>query len=133
MEDPTSWEGWTTPAPQPGLDLGFPEGRRLAPSAPSGWVGEIRASTRATDDTIKYAARIWPQVQPDDFDREGRRYVERATGIPYQLVHGNPMMADDAAVADCFFAEDGSLWFLRRADRSEARSQYMGTVSGRQS
>ena len=37
-------------------------------------------------------------------------------------------MADDASVADCFFAQDGSLWFLRRANRSGVRSQYMGSM-----
>ena len=57
--------------------------------------------------------------------------VRRArTGIAFDLCHGNPLLADDAAVADVFFAEDGSLWFLRRADRPEARSQYMGSMGG---
>ncbi len=129
MED-SSWSGWTTPPP-PGLELGYPEGRKLPSPPAAGWHGEVRTSTRATDDAIRYASRIWPRVRPEDFDRTGRRrYVERATGIAFDLCHGNPLLADDAAVADVFFAEDGSLWFLRRADRPEARSQYMGSMGG---
>jgi hypothetical protein len=89
MED-NSWEGWTTPLPPPGVELGYPEGRMLTGAAPSGWIGEVRAMTKATDDTIKYAERNWPRVQPDDFERTGRRrYVERATGVEYDLCHGN--------------------------------------------
>jgi hypothetical protein len=92
-------------------------------------VGEFRTLTKATADTIKYAARTWTQVQPEDFERTGRRrYVERATGIEYDLVHGNPMLGDDPELADVFFAEDDALWFLRRADRSEVRSRVMGTM-----
>ena len=128
MED-SSWEGWTTPPSPEGFALGYPDGRKLPGGPPGGWVGQFRSMPKATDDTIKYAARIWPQVQPEDFERAGRRrYVERATGVEYDLCHGNPMLGDDADVADVFFAKDGALWFLRRADRSQVRSQWVGTM-----
>jgi hypothetical protein len=84
--------------------------------------------TKATDGAIKFASRHWKQVQPEDFERTGRRrYVERATGVEYDLCHGNPLLGDPE-VADVFFAEDGSLWFLRRADRPQVRSQWMGSM-----
>jgi hypothetical protein len=68
------------------------------------------------------------RLQPEDFERTGRRrYVERATGVEYDLCHGNPLLGDPE-VADVFFAEDGSLWFLRRADRPQVRSQWMGSM-----
>jgi hypothetical protein len=50
---------------------------------------------RATDENIKYAERMWPQARPKDFERTGRRYVERATGIEYELCRGNPLLGDD--------------------------------------
>ena len=127
-EDST-WEGWTTPSPSPGVPLGIPTGRKLPSGPPAGWVGEVRTMPRATDDTIRYAARLWPQVQPEDFDRTGkRRYVERATGIEFDVCHGNPLLGDDPEAADYFFVEDDSLWFLRRADRPRVRSQSMGSM-----
>jgi hypothetical protein len=72
MEDST-WEGWTTPPQQPaGFELGYPEGRML-PSPPAvGWQGEVRASTKATDDAVKYASRTWTQARPEEFERDGR-------------------------------------------------------------
>ena len=109
MEDST-WEGWTTPPAPTGFDLGYPEGRKLPSGPPGGWVGEMRTKPEATDDTIKYAARIWPQVRAKDFECDGRRYTERATGVRYELCRGNLLLADDPATADCFFHEDGSLW-----------------------
>jgi hypothetical protein len=128
MEDST-WEGWTTPQPSGPL-LGYPAGRKLSGGAPAGWIGQLRPMTPATDETIKLASRTWPQVWAEGFDRDGRRYVERNTGIEFQLVHGNPLAGDDPDVADCFFAEDDALWFLRRVDRPEARSKYMGSLTG---
>ena len=76
MED-SSWEGWTTPAPPPGPEIGFPFGRKLPGGPPSGWVGEIRSLPKATDDTIKYASRMWPQARPEDFERD-RSPIRRA-------------------------------------------------------
>jgi hypothetical protein len=127
MED-SSWSGWTTPPPPPGPEIGFPFGRKLPGGPPSGWVGEIRSLPKATDDAIKFAARMWPQGRPKDFDRTGRRYVERDTGTEYQLVRGNPLFGDEPEAADLFLVEDGSLWFLRRVDRPEVRSRYLGTM-----
>ena len=68
---------------------------------------------------ITYAARTWTQVHADDFER---------VGVAYDLCHGNPLLGDDPEVADVFFAEDGSLWFLRRADGERVSSTWMGTM-----
>ena len=65
---------------------------------------------------------------PTTSSASGRRYVERATGVAYDLCHGNPLLGDDPEVADVFFAEDGSLWFLRRADGERVSSTWMGTM-----
>ena len=127
MED-SSWEGWTTAPAPPGPEIGFPFGRKLPGGPPSGWIGEIRSLPKATDDTIKYASRMSPQGRPKDFERDGRRYVERATGIEYELVRGNPLFSDNPEAADVFLSADGSLWFLRRVDRPQVRSKVMGTM-----
>lgn len=130
MED-SSWEGWTTPPGPPSPDLGYPAGRRVEGSPPSGWLGEIRTQSRATADAIKYAERSWPQRRAKDFKREGRQYVERGTGTTYTLVRGNPLLGDgDPEVADCFVVADGVIWFLRRADRPRQRSQSLGVIGG---
>ena len=71
---------------------------------------------------------MWPQGRPKDFERTGRRYVERATGVEFQLVRGNPLFGDDPEAADVFLSQDGSLWFLRRADRPQVKSKYMGSM-----
>ena len=89
-------------------------------------MGELRSLTQATDETIQYAARTWPQGRPEDFDREGRNYTDRATGTVYRLVHGNPLLADDTSVVDLFVVEDGSMWFLSRADRPPASPSTWG-------
>ena len=130
--DDSTWEGWTTPPSPEGFALGYPEGRKLPGGPPGGWVGQFRTMPKATDETIKFAERTWPQVQAEDFERDGRRYVERSPGVQYDLCHGNPMLGDDPELADVFFAEDGALWFLRRADRSEVRSKVMGTMGAMQ-
>jgi hypothetical protein len=128
--DEHSWEAWTTPPTTEGFVLGYPEGRKLPGGPPGGWLGEIRATPKANDATIKFASRTWKQRKAKDFERTGRRrYVERATGVEYELCRGNVMLGDDPEAADCFFSEDGSLWFLRRADRSwGVRSEWMGEM-----
>jgi hypothetical protein len=131
MED-SSWEGWTNPAnippAPPGFELGYPEGRKLPSGPPGSWHGDLRALPRATDETIRFASRTWTQMRPKDFERTGRRRcVERATGVEYALCHGNPLLGDPE-VADVFFAEDGSLWFLQRVDRPRVRSQWVGEM-----
>jgi len=134
MED-SSLEGWTTmpPSAPPGQTLGYvPEGRMLPGGPPGGWVGQIRSTTPATDDAIRFASRTWKQVQPKDFDRDGRRFTERATGVVYDLCHGNPLLADNADVADAFLVADDALLFLRRSDRPQARSQWIGTMGAMQ-
>ena len=113
----------------PGLELGYPEGRKLPGGPPGGWVGQLRTMPEATADSIKFAKRSWPQANPADFERVGKRtFRDRATGTEYELCRGNVLLGDDPEAADCFFAEDDSLWFLRRRDRSQVRSRVMGTM-----
>jgi hypothetical protein len=121
MEDST-WEGWTTmPPPPEGFALGYPEGRKVAGGPPGGWMGQLRTMPRATDDAIKFAARTWTHARAEEFERVGRRrYIDRATGVEYDLVHGNPLLGDEPELADVFLVADDALLFLRRVDRPEA-------------
>ena len=89
MED-SSWEGWTTPPSPEGFALGYPEGRKLPGGPPGGWVGQFRTTTAATDDASSSPRACWTQVQAEDFERDGRRYVDRATGIAYDLCPRQP-------------------------------------------
>ena len=128
MEDST-FEGWTTPLP-PGV-MDYPTGRRVedSPHKP-GFRGETWSLPKATEDSIRYASRSWPQGRLEDFDREGRTYTERATGTVYKLVHGNVLLGDDTDAADLFLVEGDALWFLRRADAPRrGKSVVHGTVA----
>ena len=84
MED-SSFAGWTTP---PGV-MDMPTGRRLDRPPREDWIGEVRSQPHADYETIKYASRSWPQGRAGSFDRSGRVWTERATGIVYKLVRGN--------------------------------------------
>ena len=116
--------------------MDMPEGRRVeGPPHRPGYMGEVRSLPQATDDAIKYAARTWPQGRAEDFDVDGRVWTERATGIRYRLVHGNPLagigLDGDTSSADLFVAADDSLWFLRRDEPQYPRtSVHVGTVTG---
>ena len=125
MEDST-FQGWTTP---PGV-MDYPTGRKLPSAPPKSYIGETWSLPRATDDTIRYAARQWPQGRSEDFDRLGRVWTDRATGTVYKLVHGNPLLGDDPDAADLFVVEDDSLWFLRKGDRPQGKSVALGTIGG---
>lgn len=67
------------------------------------------------------------RLRGDRDERDGRRFTERSSRTEFRLCHGNPMLGDPE-VADAFFSEDGSLWFLKRADRWEVKSTWMGSM-----
>ena len=111
--------------------IDVPVGRKLEGSpARKGYLGEMRPMPKATGEAIKYAARQWPQGRADEFDRDGRTWTDRATGVVYKLVHGSPLQGDDEDAADLFVVEDDVIWFLRRADRPQAKSVTVGTLWG---
>ncbi len=91
----------------------------------------MRSLPKATEDSIRYAARTWPRGRAEDYEREGRRFTERTTGVEYALVHGNPLLGEGGAeVADLFIVEDDCLLFLRRADAPSGKSVALGSIGG---
>ena len=131
MIEDSTFEGWTSgPAA-----LGYPQGSKLPASPrPGNLIGEVRSLPKADEESVKFALRTWPQGRADSFDRAGRVWTERATGIVYKLVRGNPLAGWDtdtgADAADLFVVEDDSIWFLRRIDRPDTRSVSVGTIGG---
>ena len=126
MAEDSSFEGWTSSGSTLGL---VPEGRKLPGGPAKGYVGEVRSLPRATPDAIKFASRSWPQGRAEDFDRDGREFVDRATGARYRIAPGNPLLSEHVDVADVFVVIDDSLMFLRLVDRPVARSTYLGSVT----
>ena len=61
---------------------------------PKGYIGEIRLEDRRRRPTRSSTPSArWPQGGPKDFERDCRRkFTERATGIVYDLCHGNPLL-----------------------------------------
>ena len=83
MED-SSWSGWTTPPGPPARELGYPEGRKLTGTAPTGGVGELL--------TITYASRGSASERFRPLSRHGSpgrlEQLERAPQVPLDRVPG---------------------------------------------
>ena len=132
MEDST-WEGWTTPPSPRRIRAGLPRGSQ-APRWTAGWMGgsvphDAEGDRRRRSSSPSARGR---RCRPRTSSATVAGTSSAATGVQYDLCHGNPMLGDDPELADVFFAEDGALWFLRRADRSEVRSKVMGTMGAMQ-
>ena len=71
------------------FDLGtFPTGRKLeSANTPRGYVGDLRTLPEATGENIETALRFWEQADLDDFDRDGKIWVNRVTGERYRMAH----------------------------------------------
>ena len=72
MED-SSWSGWTTPPPPPGLEPGYPEGRML-PSGPPGGCPDRLIHPRTT------ATNPHHNSAPSAYAAWGRLSFRSATG-----------------------------------------------------
>jgi hypothetical protein len=136
MADDPTFEGWTTPpAPLPPGYMEYPIGRKVETGSPAkGYVGTLTYGVEATDDTIKYARRHWPERKLKDFHIADREWRDRASGETYRVVRGNPLAslghAGDSSVAECFVAASGLLWFLQRTAAPAQSSVVLGSVVG---
>ena len=113
--------------------IDLPSGGRLAGTKKM----LIRVLPRATDKAVANARRTWPEAKADDFERRQKLWVDKATGIAYRRVSGDPMLggADKEDIAVWFISgdEDGDgLVYLQKADEpGTVLTQDVGSVGGR--
>jgi hypothetical protein len=74
----------------------------------------------AWEERILEARRSWPQANPADFERVGKRtYVDKATGVEYVAARGAVMLnigGEQNRGINCFMVSGGRLIFLRRPE-----------------
>jgi hypothetical protein len=114
----------------------MPTGRRLEQGgAPAGNLGSVRVLPPASAERIEQSRRHWQQASSGDFERVGKRWIDRATGTEYRRVHGDPLLDRDPATSDvsCFLVVDDSLVYLRPAGAhdSGATRVELGEVGAR--
>lgn len=94
--------------------------------------GTVDDGCIAWPERIIEARRSWPQANPDDFEKVGRRtYVDKATGVEYVAVRGAVMLmvgGEQTRGINCFLIEDTRLVFLRRPEFEEPLLGPMGRV-----
>jgi len=113
----------------------FPEGRKLEDErAPEGYVGSIGTWQEATPERVAHVAKMIRRANPEAFDRQGRNgriWVERATGREYTQVPGAPLASDSLQDlhVEAFVVVDGQFVFLRsRGDDGRRSSVLIGDV-----
>jgi hypothetical protein len=97
----------------------------------------IRVLPRATDKAVANARRTWPEATAADFERTGKLWVDKATGIAYRRVAGDPEAGGTgrADVAVWFISGDelgDGIVYLQKADApGSALTEEIGEVGGR--
>ena len=98
--------------------------------------GVVDDGNVAWPERVAEARRSWPQADPSDFERLGKRtYRDKATGLELVAVRGAPLLAigqEQTRGATCFFVEAGRIVVLRRPDFEEPLLGATGTVRGQQ-
>lgn len=109
-----------------------PTGRQLVDTGMG-----IRVLPRATPPALERARRTWPEARADDFDREGKLFVDKATGTAYRRVPGDPQLggAGREDVSTWFISHDDAgsgICYLQKADTPDSVvSSELGDVGGR--
>jgi hypothetical protein len=82
--------------------------------------GVVDDGSVAWEERIVEARRSWPQANPADFERVGKRtYIDKATGVEYVTARGAVMLnigGEQNRGINCFFVAGGRLIFLRRPE-----------------
>jgi hypothetical protein len=113
----------------------LPIGRRLEkPERPANYAGTMRTLPRADEESIRFARRHWRQASEHDFAREGKAWIDRASGLAYKRVRSNPLLAADpkATGVSTFLVADDAMIFLK-ADEPDpvAERRVLGEVGAR--
>jgi hypothetical protein len=96
--------------------------------------GVVDNGSAAWPERIEEARRNWPQARPEDYERVGRRYRDRATGIEYKPLPGAALLCagqESTRGASCFIVDGGRIVVLRRADYEEELHGPVGFVVAR--
>ena len=80
--------------------IDVPSGRQLEEPTTT-----IRMLPRASAKTLDRARRTWPEASAEDFEQVGKLYVDRASGVAYRRVPGDPQAGGAAR-------EDVDVWFI---------------------
>ena len=89
-----------------GMDL--PVGRKFEETAMA-----VRTLPRATPKALERARKTWPEARAEDFTHEGRLFRDKASGIVYRRVGGDPQLGGAGK-------EDVTTWFISH-DESRRR------------
>ena len=111
-----------------------PYGRQI--TADTTRSGVVDDGNTAWPERVAEARRSWPQANPADFEKVGKRgYRDRATGVEYVAVRGAVMLnvgGEQNRGINCFLVEGGKLVFLRRPEFEEPLRGPVGYVYGQQ-
>ncbi len=98
--------------------------------------GVVDDGNIAWPERIAEARRSWPQANPSDFEKVGKRhYRDRGSGIELVAMRGAPLLSvgqEETRGAACFFVEAGRIIVLRREDFEQPLLGAVGYVSGQQ-
>jgi hypothetical protein len=77
--------------------IDFPEGRKLdeGPNRPKNWFGYVDGLPDASEARIEWAARHFVRASEDEYERDGRYWIEKSTGERYVIAKGDPVLASD--------------------------------------
>jgi hypothetical protein len=111
--------------------IDVPSGRRLEESRTT-----IRVLPRASDKALASARRTWPQSDAADFDRDGKLFRDKATGVAYRRVPGDPQAGGGRGdIATWFISADdwgdGIVYLQRADDPGSVVTQDVGEIGGR--
>lgn len=110
-----------------------PTGRQLEEQGTT-----IRTLPKASAKTLEWARRTWTEAKASDFETVGKLYVDKASGVAYRRVPGDPQLggAGREDVDVWFISHDKTgdgLVYLRGADNpGSVVSVPQGEIGGRQ-
>ncbi len=93
-----------------------PTGRKLEDSTrPKDWFGSINVSPTADDDRAKLARRYFAEASADDFEIDGKEWIDKQSSVRYRLAGFNPLLSADPADTgvERFVIRGDTMVFLR--------------------
>jgi hypothetical protein len=110
--------------PPPVVDTGFGviSGQQVGVGLPEGYVGSYAPGRSASEENLAACRRWLLEGDARDFRRIGsREVVDQGTGLVFEVIDSDPLLAEDpAAACDLFYADEdaGVIRFLRRTGQT---------------
>jgi hypothetical protein len=110
----------------------MPTGRRVEEAKMS-----LHTLPRATPKALERARRTWPEARGEDFTREGRLFREKASGVAYRRVPGDPQLGGAGREdVSTFFVSvdetgDGVVYLVAADNPGSVVSTTIGVMEGR--